>query len=116
MLPPNHLKQAAALMAIAGLMDAETASRDFLLPGGPKGFSTFYGYYMLEALAKAGHYEEAMDIISRFWGGMLDMGATTFWDFGKTLIWTGQRMQDELMNLYQKGKKTFTAITERIVM
>ena len=86
-LPPNHLKQAAALMAIAGLMDAETASRDFLLPGGPKGFSTFYGYYMLEALAKAGHYEEAMDIISRFWGGMLDMGATTFWeDFD--LDWT----------------------------
>lgn len=86
-LPPNHLKQAAALMAIAGLMDAETAAHDFLLPSGPKGFSTFYGYYMLEALAKAGYYSEAMDIISRFWGGMLDMGATTFWeDFD--LDWT----------------------------
>ena len=86
-LPPNNLKQAAALMAIAGLMDAEEASQKFLLPGGPKGFSTFYGYYMLEALAKAGHYAEAMDIISQFWGGMIDMGATTFWeDFD--LDWT----------------------------
>lgn len=86
-LPPNNLKQAAALMAIAGLMDPETAARDYLLPGGPKGFSTFYGYYMLEALAMAGHYAEAMDIIRQYWGGMLDMGATTFWeDFD--LDWT----------------------------
>ena len=86
-LPPNDLKQAAALMAIAGLMDAEKASQEYLLPGGPKGFSTFYGYYMLQALAQAGHYEEAMDIISQYWGGMLDVGATTFWeDFD--LEWT----------------------------
>jgi len=86
-LPPNNLKQAAALMAIAGLMEPETAAQDFLLPGGPRGFSTFYGYYMLEALAMAGHFEEAMDIISQYWGGMLDMGATTFWeDFD--LAWT----------------------------
>lgn len=84
---PNGLKQAAALMAIAGLMDADTACGEYVSVGGPKGFSTFYGYYMLEALAQAGRYTEAMDIISRFWGGMLDMGATTFWeDFD--LDWT----------------------------
>ena len=77
---PNNLKQAAALMAVADLIDAEKASKDYLLVGGAKGFSTFYGYYMLEALAKAGHYSEAMDIISQFWGGMLDLGATTFWE------------------------------------
>ena len=86
-LPPNNLKQAAALMAIAGLMDSEKAAQDYLLPGGAKGFSTFYGYYMLEALAMAGHYDEAMDIIREYWGGMLDMGATSFWeDFD--LDWT----------------------------
>lgn len=62
-------------------------SPDNLLVGGPKSFSTFYGYYMLQALAKGGYYEEAMDIISQFWGGMLDLGATTFWeDFN--LEWT----------------------------
>lgn len=83
----NNLKQAAALMAIAGLMPAEEACKECILPGGPHGFSTFYGYYMLEALAMAGYYEEAMDIISRYWGGMLDLGATTFWeDFN--LDWT----------------------------
>lgn len=47
---------------------------------GADGFSTFYGYYMLEALAAAGRYEEAMKIISDYWGGMLDLGATTFWE------------------------------------
>lgn len=84
---PNGLKQAAALMAIAGLKDAEKASQEVILPGGAKGFSTFYGYYMLQALAKAGHHQEALDIIRQYWGGMLDMGATTFWeDFD--LDWT----------------------------
>ena len=86
-LPPNDLKQAAALMAIAGLMDAKEACEKYILVGGPKGFSTFYGFYMLEALAKAGQYDQALDIISKYWGGMLDVGATTFWeDFD--LEWT----------------------------
>ena len=94
---PNNLKQAAALMAIAGLMDPEKACNDYLLVGGAKGFSTFYGYYMLEALALAGKYQEAMDIISEFWGGMLDLGATTFWeDFN--LDWTKNAARiDELV-------------------
>ncbi|MBQ8098793.1 MAG: alpha-L-rhamnosidase [Bacteroidaceae bacterium] len=86
-LPPNDLKQAAALMAIAGLMTPEEAATKYILPRGPKGFSTFYGYYMLQALAMAGKYDEAMDIIKAFWGGMLKLGATTFWeDFN--LDWT----------------------------
>jgi hypothetical protein len=83
----NHLKQAAALMALADLMPAGKADDEVIGPGGPAGFSTFYGYYMLEAQAKAGKYGEAMDNIRRYWGGMLDMGATTFWeDFD--LDWT----------------------------
>ena len=35
---------------------------------------------MLQALAKAGYYETAMKYISDFWGAMLDLGATTFWE------------------------------------
>lgn len=79
-LPHNQLKQAASLMAIAGLMDAKQACDEVVSVGGGKGFSTFYGYYMLEALAKAGEYGKAMEIINAFWGGMLDLGATTFWE------------------------------------
>ena len=101
-LPPNNLKQAAALMAIAGLMEPEQACSDVISVGGPKGFSTFYGYYMLEALALAGRHEEALDIISQFWGGMLDMGATTFWeDFD--LDWT--RQAGRIDEFVPEGKK-----------
>ena len=99
---PNGLKQAASLMAIAGLMDPAKACRDYVSVGGPKGFSTFYGYYMLEALAMDGRYEEAMDIISQYWGGMLDMGATTFWeDFD--LEWT--RNAGRIDAFVPEGKK-----------
>ena len=35
---------------------------------------------MLEALACEGRFEEAVDIIKKYWGGMLNLGATTFWE------------------------------------
>lgn len=72
-------KQAAALLSLANLMPAKKAA-DVILKDGANDFATFYGYYMLEALAKAGKYQEAMDIISDYWGAMLDLGATTFWE------------------------------------
>ena len=77
---PNNLKQAAALMSIAGLMSPQKACKDVISVGGAEGFSTFYGYYMLQALAQSGEYQQALDIIRQFWGGMLDLGATTFWE------------------------------------
>ncbi|MDR0836535.1 MAG: alpha-L-rhamnosidase [Tannerella sp.] len=84
---PNNLKQAAALMSIAGILDAKKACDEVVSVGGAKNFSTFYGYYMLQAQAMAGQYQQSIDIIRQYWGGMLDMGATTFWeDFD--LEWT----------------------------
>lgn len=78
---PDHRgnKQAAALLALAGMLPADRAA-GIILEGGANGFSTFYGYYMLEALALAGEYEAAIGIISDYWGVMLDLGATTFWE------------------------------------
>ncbi|MGN7786409.1 alpha-L-rhamnosidase-related protein [Niabella sp. 22666] len=76
----NNSKQAAALLAITDMLDPQTAYNDVLSAGGAKNFSTFYGYYMLEAMAKAGKYEEALEVISTYWGAMLDLGATTFWE------------------------------------
>ena len=72
--------QAAALNIISGLsLDPEKDCR-IILRNGLDGFSTFYGYYMLEALAMNGKYDEALDLISKYWGAMLDLGATTFWE------------------------------------
>lgn len=76
----NNLKQAAALMAVVGLMDPVQASEEVIAVDGAKRFSTFYGLYMLDALTMAGKQDEALDIVSDYWGGMLDMGATTFWE------------------------------------
>ncbi|MDR3094114.1 MAG: alpha-L-rhamnosidase [Bacteroidales bacterium] len=98
----NQLKQAAALLALADMMPADKANNEVIAVGGAKNFSTFYGYYMLQAQAKAGDYQTAMDIISRYWGGMLDLGATSFWeDFN--LDWTENAAGiDELV---PEGKK-----------
>ena len=45
----NNLKQAAALMAVAGILDADKACNDVIAINGAAGFSTFYGLYMLDA-------------------------------------------------------------------
>ena len=78
---PDHVgnSQAAALLAIEGMMDAGEASK-IILANGPEKFTSFMGYYLLEALAKGGHYAEAMALTSKYWGRMLDLGATTFWE------------------------------------
>ncbi len=98
----NNLKQAASLMAISGIMDPEKACNEVISVNGPESFSTFYGYYMLQAQAMAGQYQEAMDIIRQFWGGMLDMGATTFWeDFNMEWLENAARLDE----LTPPGKK-----------
>lgn len=98
----NGSKQAAALMALADLMPAKTACEEILTVGGVKDFSTFYGYYMLQALAKAGDYQTAINDIKTYWGAMLDLGATTFWeDFNMDWLPNAARI-DELV---PPGKK-----------
>lgn len=101
-LDPNGSKQAAALLALAGLIDAGDADKNVISVGGAKNFSTFYGYYMLQAQAKAGNYQGAMDIIRDYWGGMLDMGATTFWEDFNIEWMPGSAPIDELV---PEGKK-----------
>ncbi|MDD4192189.1 MAG: alpha-L-rhamnosidase C-terminal domain-containing protein [Mangrovibacterium sp.] len=73
-------KQAAALLAMSGLVSPEKANSEMLAQKGAHGMSTFYGYYMLNARAMAGDYQGALDNIREYWGGMLNLGATTFWE------------------------------------
>ncbi len=77
---PNHSKQAAALQALAGMIPAEKANREVIAVDGAMNFSTFYGYYMLQAQAMAGDYQTGLENIRQFWGSMLKFGATTFWE------------------------------------
>lgn len=65
-------KAAAAMLTLSGIADRS----DVLACDPFRGVSTFYGYYMLLAQPTA----PALELIRRFWGGMLDYGATTFWE------------------------------------
>ena len=76
----GEAKQGRSLMVLAGLADPVATDRDYISKDGSNGFSTFYGYYMLRAMAAAGNYEGALERIREYWGAMLDLGATTFWE------------------------------------
>ena len=76
----NTTKQAGALLSIANLADAKEINAEILTKDGVQRMSTFYGYYILEAMAKAEDYPGALNLIRDYWGGMLDLGATTFWE------------------------------------
>jgi hypothetical protein len=89
-------KSPAALLALAGVRTPKAVADGVLKKNGPADLSTFYGYYVLQALAKSGDADAAIDFISTYWGAMLDYGATTFWeDFD--LAWTNNAARiDEL--------------------
>ena len=93
---PEGSKQVAALLALACLADAKAMNEQVLAKDGVQGVSTFYGYYMLEAMAKAGDVQRGINTVRDYWGGMLDMGATSFWeDFN--VSWTNNAFRiDEL--------------------
>ncbi len=76
----NASKQAACLMTLAGLMDAKEINDKYLEPGQAHGYSTFFSYYLLSAKAMAGDFTGALRDIRTYYGAMLDMGATTFWE------------------------------------
>ena len=69
---PLGNKRAAALQHLAGLADRRAVLEDEPL----KNVGTFLGYYVL--LAKDNR--AALELIRNFWGKMLEMGATTFWE------------------------------------
>ena len=60
--------------------DADSINREILAVEPFRQLSTFLGYYVLIARAKVGDIKGALEVIRNYWGGMLAMGATTFWE------------------------------------
>lgn len=77
---PNDNKSGAALLALSGLGDVKKINENLLSINPTEGISSFYGYYVLQARAMAGDYQGSLDVIRKYWGGMIDLGATTFWE------------------------------------
>jgi len=48
---------------------------DVVYPGGP-----YLYHYVVEAMIMSGLNAEAKDIVTTYWGGMIDKGADTFWE------------------------------------
>ena len=77
---PADSKQASSLLALADLAPATAINENVLALHPLEGLSTFYGYYVLQARALAGDTDGALEVIRRYWGAMLDLGATSFWE------------------------------------
>ncbi len=71
-------KQVAAMYSLAGWMDKREAA-DEILNNGAQGFSTFMSYYLLKA-AGAINMPATLDVLEEYYGSMLKMGATSFWE------------------------------------
>lgn len=71
-------KQVIALkyFALGNISDDEYAR---LVEGGAKGLSTYMSYFILTAVASRDK-ELAIEMMKEYFGGMLDKGATTFWE------------------------------------
>lgn len=42
--------------------------------------SPYFNAYLLNAMARMGHRREALNWMRQYWGGMMDEGATSFWE------------------------------------
>lgn len=79
---PNPVEQkiAAACLALGGLADAKYIDGSFIEQHGVSGYSTFMGYTILNAKALAGNIKGGIKACLDYWGAMLDLGATSFWE------------------------------------
>lgn len=71
-------KQLAALMKLTSIGDK--SCDETLRSNGAKGLSTFMSYYIFTAMMQVCEAQEVFDVLKEYYGAMLDMGATTFWE------------------------------------
>lgn len=86
------LKPVRAFQILAGRECEDDCN--MLEKGNAQGFSTFMAYYILNALAKSGSVK-MLDMIKEYYGGMLQRGATSFWeDFDITWLENSCRIDE----------------------
>ncbi len=59
----------------AAAMQALTTTKDVVYPGAP-----YLYHYVIEAMIKCGMQKEARELLTRYWGDMVNKGADTFWE------------------------------------
>ena len=93
-------KQISGIRLIAGVGDK--ADVDVIVNGGAKGMSTFMSYFILKGALEGGYVSESINMMKDYYGAMLDLGATSFWeDFDISWAENAGRID----RLPRKGKK-----------
>lgn len=76
---PSEFKQVTALGVLAGKISADSAKEN-LMKGGANGMTSFMSFAIIEALRMVGEGEFALSVIKEYFGSMMNLGATTFWE------------------------------------
>lgn len=76
---PGIKKQVTAMLVLAGTISAEKAGPALTKDGG-RNMSTFLSYYILQAISQTVNTASALEILREYYGAMLKIGATTFWE------------------------------------
>lgn len=74
----NKYKQISALGFFAG--EKSENNKNVLLKNGAFSVSTFMSYFILTAIADCGEYGGALKLMREYYGAMLNLGATAFWE------------------------------------
>jgi alpha-L-rhamnosidase len=61
------------VLSNVGVRKADAAHPNYII-------TPYYNYYVISAMAMMGHQTEALAWIRQYWGGMIDEGATSFWE------------------------------------
>ena len=80
----GHTRYAPMFALMYGMLDAEqekSVLANSLLGGDAPIITTPYmRFYEMDALMRAGKVQEVLDGVRDYWGGMLDLGATSIWE------------------------------------
>ncbi len=81
----RHVTRHAAILAILFSLADEKRSRrlaeSVLLSDAVPAITTpYFRFFELEALCRLGYFDKVLEEIKRTWGGMLRLGAVTFWE------------------------------------
>lgn len=74
----KEYKQIAGLGVLTG--DLNENNLKVLLKDGANGLSTFMSYPILKGISAFGRHNDAIEIMKAYYGGMLSVGATSFWE------------------------------------
>ena len=80
----GHTRYAPMFALMYGMLDEEqekSVIANSLLGGDAPVITTPYmRFYEMDALMRAGRHEEVLSAVRDYWGGMLDLGATSIWE------------------------------------